>query len=489
MTLRLRRGTDAERITITPAEGELIYTTDSKLLYVGDGLIIGGNLVGSFDNNLNNDLNLNNFNITGNGNIALTGDIEVNGNILSTGIITSTTVGLHVGDVKGSIFGDDSSIIIDGITGAVTTNQLNVFGNATISGQIQSTNITANSLQCAELIASGGGVGIGEIRIKSSNLTDRTRIVINSNDQSSTINLRRSSETLVNPGIFPYYNDGSPIGQINFESVDSTLAKTHIILQSSKSYFRVCFLDSSNQIKENTMFKITTDGNFGIGTNSPDFKLDVHGTTRISDDLVVLGKIEANSFIGSVFADDSTLLIDGLNGNINATILNVSENAHINGTVQAGAFVGSLFADDSSVIVDSINKTLNSISATFGNIVLTNSEIRTDDSSNITIIQPTSFISDVTIDNDLIVLNKISTNTLIIKNVIENYADPLELRSNNDIVLNTSSRVEVSNSPFKIASFTTVERDSLISQNGDMIYNIDDNKFQGYSSGMWVNLH
>ena len=32
MALRLRRGTDSERLLITPAEGELIYATDTKLL-------------------------------------------------------------------------------------------------------------------------------------------------------------------------------------------------------------------------------------------------------------------------------------------------------------------------------------------------------------------------------------------------------------------------------------------------------------------------
>jgi hypothetical protein len=45
MALRLRRGTDAERLLITPLAGELIYTTDTKLLYVGDGTTIGGTLV------------------------------------------------------------------------------------------------------------------------------------------------------------------------------------------------------------------------------------------------------------------------------------------------------------------------------------------------------------------------------------------------------------------------------------------------------------
>ena len=42
MSLKLRRGTNAQRTGITPAEGELIYTTDTKKLFVGDGSTIGG---------------------------------------------------------------------------------------------------------------------------------------------------------------------------------------------------------------------------------------------------------------------------------------------------------------------------------------------------------------------------------------------------------------------------------------------------------------
>jgi len=43
MPLQIRRGTDAERLgSFTPVEGELIYTTDTKKLYVGDGATVGG---------------------------------------------------------------------------------------------------------------------------------------------------------------------------------------------------------------------------------------------------------------------------------------------------------------------------------------------------------------------------------------------------------------------------------------------------------------
>lgn len=54
MALRLRRGLEALRTTITPAEGEIIYTTDSKRLYVGDGLTAGGNGVSAPVTSVNN---------------------------------------------------------------------------------------------------------------------------------------------------------------------------------------------------------------------------------------------------------------------------------------------------------------------------------------------------------------------------------------------------------------------------------------------------
>ena len=86
MALRLRRGTDAERQTITPREGELIYTTDTKEVYIGDGTTQGGNLISAelLDDtspSLGGNLDLNGNNITGTGNIDINGTITASGNI------------------------------------------------------------------------------------------------------------------------------------------------------------------------------------------------------------------------------------------------------------------------------------------------------------------------------------------------------------------------------------------------------------------------
>lgn len=92
MALRLRRGTDAERLLITPLQGELLFATDTKQIFVGDGATVGGVLVGPVDAEtfdlvndttpqLGGDLDLNNNNITGVGNINIDGTISATGNI------------------------------------------------------------------------------------------------------------------------------------------------------------------------------------------------------------------------------------------------------------------------------------------------------------------------------------------------------------------------------------------------------------------------
>mgnify|MGYP001581156491 CR=1 FL=1 len=67
------------------------------------------------------------------------------------------------------------------------------------------------------------------------------------------------------------------------------------------------------------------------------------------------------------------------------------------------------------------------------------------------------------------------------------------LTSSTDINLQAGTgaadRVEVIQSPFKVASFTTAQRDTKTSENGDVIYNTTTNKFQGYANSAWVDLN
>ena len=115
MALQIRRGTDVDRQGITPKAGEPIFTTDTKKLYIGDGTTAGGiivdttsgisNVLEDTSPQLGGNLDMNNNDITGTGNIAITGEIS------------ATAI-----DLKGSIFADDSTLLIDGINGTLHGN-------------------------------------------------------------------------------------------------------------------------------------------------------------------------------------------------------------------------------------------------------------------------------------------------------------------------------------------------------------------------------
>lgn len=124
-----------------------------------------------------------------------------------------------------------------------------------------------------------------------------------------------------------------------------------------------------------------------------------------------------------------------------------------------------------------------------GNFTLAASVIDTDDSSAITITPAVVMSSDLTIENDLVVNNDLTvTGVLEAQTFSSGGAGTSELISANNLELTAANAVVVTSSPLRMASFTTTQRDALAAQNGDIIYNTTDNKFQGYENGAWVNL-
>lgn len=115
MALQIRRGVDGSgtggRLTITPATGELLYTTDTKRLYIGDGTTVGGNIMtGSGISNLVEDATP-----------QLGGDLDVNG----FSIVSADGVDININPGIGGQVLLNSVINIDGLGNVTKTGQLN----------------------------------------------------------------------------------------------------------------------------------------------------------------------------------------------------------------------------------------------------------------------------------------------------------------------------------------------------------------------------
>ena len=145
MALRLRRGLDVERQSVIFAEGEPIYTTDTKKIYMGDGATPGGLLVSGLTA-LNDDvsprlsgpLDLNGNEIVG------TGDVNIIGNINISG---SFNAGFIDADYRGSLFAHDSSIIVDGNNKRIMADTVGHDGTILVNTTSLSVNITNNNLE------------------------------------------------------------------------------------------------------------------------------------------------------------------------------------------------------------------------------------------------------------------------------------------------------------------------------------------------------
>ena len=336
MALRLRRGTDAERQTITPLEGELIYTTDTEKLYVGDGTTVGGNpidsdtitdqlsdlsdvvLVGLQDGQtIAYDANNNRFepadlasSINDLTDVDTTG-VEV-GEILKwngaafvaavEGNLTpSGTYDINIdGDVTGSVFGDDSTLLIDGIN-----NQLRV-----AEAVVDSTGFFFRD----------GTSGDGPTNIYVEALLGQSRLTFTSIDDDNDLSLA-----------------GNNYGRINFSRRDVNGETPALFIQGGADGFRVKSEGSAKNYPVEAQMRMDIDGNFIIGGGTPTERLEVVGNALVS------GSVTASSFdgdlTGSIFTDTSTMLIDGTDGKLmvaNANIVGETGNTPLTpGTVDS----------------------------------------------------------------------------------------------------------------------------------------------------------
>jgi hypothetical protein len=435
MALRFRRGSESDRTnpSFVPEDGEPVWIVDTKRLYMGDGSTAGGVLItgssggggtpGIDDNTtgvvltlsdtistFTNDVELDNTDLVmSGGNITGTTNINILGNITSSGTLTgnlanigsvNVTAGIVAGaviqapffdgDLKGSVFADDSTPIIDGLNARVLAD---VFNNT-----VQTTSLS--------VLTDTGGITVTSISAGLSGPKLTYKAARNSLESKQALQAGDTILDIVSLG-FDGSDDEVPaalikLGVDKYTTVSEGVVPGRIVFITYKD-------DGTTGIENSLVFN--RQGRLGINTDEPQEKLDVRG------------------------------------------------NAVVSGSLTAGA------------------------------MLLSGSNIDTDDSSEITVTPAVTFSSDVTVENRLTVTNTLTVDTLEVTNFQTAGGGTPELASDTDILLTAGTRVEITQSPLKMASFTTTERTALTPQNGDIIYNTTDSKFQGYAGGAWVNLH
>lgn len=317
-----------ERMRITADGVVLIGTTSaynsSRLLQVKDGLLIGNSLYtfASIDTNSSADLilssNANPANLGANSNIIFKlGTSGGGGPTERMRIVSDGNVGIGTSTASGllSLHGTYPQIIANNpTTGSGVVIQLRdngrdagFMGHSTTTARLQFGSKSSNAAHMT--ISEAGDVGIGT-----------TSPTAQSNYRFLQVNGTNSAiiETMVG---------GSRIG--GFDSSTSAL------YVGSIGSYPVVFRTAVDE-----KMRIATDGNVGIGTTSPAYKLDVSGSVRvygptggviIRDGTASKGNIRPSVSNGSILiSDDSSSQTRGMtvnnNGGVTISTANASQN-------------------------------------------------------------------------------------------------------------------------------------------------------------------
>jgi len=181
---------------------------------------------------------------------------------------TNTFRGDFIGDISGSVFGDDSTLIVDSINLKV------------IAEEVNSNSLTGNNTLS---ISNTGGARL------------------NSNESTAFLGLRRESSSEIT-------DDTTIYGRIFFEKLDTVGFLTSATITATKEKLEFVHSSSGN-FSQDLNRLVWSDRKLGIGKD-PAEALDVNGNA------VFTGDVFASAFKGTLASDDSSIIIDATTGSL-----------------------------------------------------------------------------------------------------------------------------------------------------------------------------
>jgi hypothetical protein len=141
MPLQIKRGPTADRTSYTPLVGELVFDTNQNVLYVGDGTSVGG--IASTAITLEDAQDAAASLLTSGSHSGITFTYNDVANRIDA-TVTPVVDGFLDADIKGSVFGDDSSIIIDAVDNRIYANGGSIYGQFNVISDVNPLTDTAN---------------------------------------------------------------------------------------------------------------------------------------------------------------------------------------------------------------------------------------------------------------------------------------------------------------------------------------------------------
>ena len=385
----------------------------------------------------------------------------------------------NTGDLQGSVFGEDSTLLVDHINGRINAARLT--RNGANDGQ---TIVWNTATELWEPGTAGDITGFASNKTDTLTVQDGYKITFAAaigNIEGNQINITPAGGYTVdlgntrmqaNAGIQPTNNAEGAIG-----TATKKFNEGHFVTLTADTLLGAFQGDLVNdETRSNAIVagdKTATNGGYGFHLVNTTGGVTNASLNFNGNDLITANLVNATGEIsGNVYGDDSTILVDGLNNKIRGDIeFAVTEGyiagKNINITPAGGYFVKLGNTEVTGTVTPAVDGAgnLGTVSKKFGQGYF-------------------STVNATTIDADNVIADVLTATSFNITG-----SGVGTFSSGGDLVIDTGNRIILQGGPAKFPILTTTERDAFPTVDADTIYNSTDDRFQFRQNGQWITLH